>query len=86
MNQEAVKYCECGSEAMKSAGPKVIIQFTIPFTQIEIIVWNWSHNDYEDLCSECFMDDYHSRENDRSREAYNSGVEDGYERAMKGNY
>ena len=81
-----MKHCECGNKVMKSNAPKTIVQFTIPFTQIEIIVWNWNHSNYEDLCSECFMDNYNSRENDRQREAYNAGVEDGFERAIKENH
>lgn len=79
-----VKKCKsCGCDAMETGAPYTVLQFTIPFTQIEIIIWNWKVKDYAEYCLDCTLDMERSEIKDYTDEAYNAGFDDGYEKAIK---
>ena len=78
-----MKKCKCGNDAIETGAPFTVLQFTIPFTKIEIIVWNWGIKDYSDYCMDCLRDMEQSKLKDHTDEAYNTGFDEGYERAIK---
>jgi len=50
------KKCDCGNNCMPSGSPKEWI-IKIPFTQIEVRIWDWSKQNYLDHCQNCLMED-----------------------------
>jgi hypothetical protein len=78
-----MKKCECGNDVMETGAPKTVLQFTIPFTKIEIIVWNWGVKDYSDHCMDCIIEMEQNKMRDHTDQAYTAGYEHGYEQANK---
>lgn len=78
-----IKKCQCGNDVCETGAPHTILQFTIPFTKIEILIWNWNAKDYSDYCMDCLLDMEQSKIIDHTDEAFDSGFESGYEKAMK---
>lgn len=59
--------CKCGNKCIATGSPKTVMNFKIPFTQIEVMAWNWGKPEYHETCEEC----------DKEKEAYDSGFNDG---------
>jgi len=64
--------CDCGNECYVTHEPNEILSMKVPFTKIEIHVWNWANDIYSDMCLECYSDEV----NEPMRKAYDAGMED----------
>lgn len=72
-------FCDCGNECAE-IGPKVLAEFRIPFTQIEVRIWDWAKAEYDKECVECFTDrqaEYQGFDAALAH-AYEQGQMDGY--------
>jgi hypothetical protein len=67
------------NECMEYPIPKETI-INIPFTKIEIRIFNWYKPQFDELCSECAID--RDRHSSRDDQAYEAGFGDGYEKAL----
>lgn len=67
---------DCESEMDPSGGPRELVSWTIPFTQIELKLWDWKRQ--EMVCTTCAME----KAQDTGRSAYDAGMEDGYNRGF----
>lgn len=74
------KKCDCGKDCMLSGLPKQWI-FKIPFTQIEILIWDWSKQDYLDHCQNCLMEDQNDIDETLDI-VHGEGFREGYRDAM----
>lgn len=72
----------CENQTQLNDGPKELFNFMIPFTQIEIRVWNWKSKEYNEFCDECLID----FDQEPERDAYYSGFEDGARKVYEENY
>lgn len=63
---------DCGDPMEASGGPKELIGWTIPFTKIEIRVWDCANQEY--ICLFCATEKAH----EQGRTAYECGAEAGY--------
>ncbi|HRB54017.1 MAG TPA: hypothetical protein PLD87_10105 [Bacteroidia bacterium] len=73
-----IKKCNhCDGEMKSYEVPIEGIIFRIPFTQIEIMWRSWDGLEW--WCEDCSIDSHQ----ERGREAYEAGKQDGYERAME---
>ncbi len=73
-----MKKCKnCGADCAESGNPAEIY-FSIPFTKIEVRIWNWGKKFYDDYCQDCLID----LQNKPTHDAYKAGQEDGYMAAM----
>ena len=46
----------CGNKTDISYSPKEIFSLAIPFTQIEVKIWNWKSKEYMDICEDCLFE------------------------------
>lgn len=72
------KICaECEGEMTMYEVPIEGILFRIPFTQIDVMWRRWNGREW--YCEGCSIDSHQ----ERGREAYEEGKQEGYERAME---
>ena len=80
------EYCE--NECAEDNSPVERINFMIPFTKIEIRVWDWGKKHYHEMCNDCLIENSQSERKgmeeafDYEREesfakGYNEGRRDG---------
>lgn len=67
---------ECGEEKTMASGPQEICCISVPFTTIEIRIWNW--NDSIKLCETCEL----SKNEDYERRIFEEGMDCGYDKAV----
>lgn len=71
------KICaRCEGEMTKYEMPIEGVLFRIPFTEIDVMWRRWNGEGW--WCEDCTRD----REQERGRDAYNAGIQEGYERAV----
>jgi len=67
----------CENERHLSDSPEVFI-FGIPFTSIEIRIYNWNHKKEEEYCIDCLMESEPVKYSDAQLEAiFNDGYTKG---------
>ena len=72
------KICaRCEGEMKSYEVPTEGVIFRIPFTEIDVMWRRWNGKEW--WCEDCSIDSHQ----ERGREAYEAGEQDGYERAME---
>ena len=74
---------DCQNETYLYDEPNVYT-FKIPFTQIEIQIWDWSGKTKSELCEECFMDSYNNSDRKEREALIEYGYQAGYEDCSRG--
>lgn len=79
MTYKKCKTEDCENECQENTDPKEVLIFRIPFTSLEVRVWDWSGKGYHEYCTEC-MEDYENHKND---DTYNAISQDAYQRGFE---
>lgn len=76
-----VPKCECGQDCHE-LGPAEWF-WSVPFTKLEIRIWDWGRPSYSEYCSDCAIDVQQCYERDSLAGAFNEIYNEGYAEGLK---